>query len=256
MLSRRRRIREALGEGGSATIEFAVIAPVMFLLAIAVLDITKAMILYQQVYNTAHVVAVTASSMAIQPDKSTSLTTTQAQQAMSAIFTEIPWIRSGVETGKKSVTLTSVSFVLSDPTCVPTSTTPCAYIPEVAWSVAYFDPPTRYPGGVNTFTNVTRPCGSQTQLAPTARVPGDLKSLPTVNVVNPDPIVVVDVHYQYTPLFYSYIFSVFTTEYVDFWATSVWAVRSVNPSLPVSQQYTMYDLPSGVGGAGKCLGFD
>ena len=60
---------------------------------------------------------------------------------------------------------------------------------------------------------------------PNVYIPGDLTSLPTANVTTPDPILVADVHYQYTPLFFN-----FFTGPIDFWACGLWPVRSVNPA--------------------------
>ena len=74
---------------GAAAIEFAIIAPVLITLTIGVFDISRALTLQQEVYNAAHTIPTSASSMAVQPDKSTSLTVTQVQQALSGIYAEI-----------------------------------------------------------------------------------------------------------------------------------------------------------------------
>jgi len=235
---------------GVVAVEFALILPTMLLFVIGVFDISKAMILYQEVYNSAHTIPLSASILAVQADKSTSLTPTQVQQSMSAIFAEIPWLRSGMENGNHSVTMSSVTFQQTVPTCVGTQAAPCAFTPYITWSVPYADPAGRYPGNANTFLAVTRPCGQAKQTTPTAGVSGDLTSLRTASVVNPDPILVVDVHYRYTPLFFTFI-----TGPVDFWASGYWPVRSVAPNTPAAQQYTKYDILNTNGGAGKCAGF-
>jgi len=225
---------------GVAAIEFAIVVPVLVFFIIGVFDISKAMILYQEVYNAAHTIPLTASSLAVQPDHSTALTLPQTQQSMSAIYAEMPWVRNGVETGTRSVTMSSVIFIQTDSSC----TANCLYTPQVAWSVAYTG------GNANGFSNVLRACGSLKQTTPTGLTAGDLTSLPTQNITNPDPIVVVDVHYRYTPLFFEYL-----TGPVDFWASGFWPVRSVAPNVVPSQQYTKFDSSAGQGAAVLCPGY-
>jgi len=243
-------VRLGRDKRGVAALEFAIVAPMVFAFVVGVIDITKAMILQEQVYEAAHTIPITASNLAVQPDHTTTLTVAQAQQSMSAIFAEIPWLRGGIESGARSVTLTSVTFTLANASCNPQTTT-CAYLAQVAWSVSYADPSGRYPGNANTFTAVTRACSNLTQVAPTAITPGNLTQLPTANVVNPDPILVADVHYQYTPMFLTFI-----TGPVDFWASGYWSVRAVSANAAAGQQYTTYDLANQNGGVGKCPGFD
>ena len=230
---------------GSAAIEFAVIVPVMITMVLGVVDMSKAMILNQEVYNAAHTIPLLASIEAVQPDKTTTLTVAQVQQSLSAIYAEMPWVRSGIEVGKRSVTMSSVVFTPSIVTCVQTANLNCLFTPHVAWSVAYTD------ANSAGFTNVVRSCGTLKQTAPTAGVASDLTSLRTANVNNPDPILVVDVHYQYTPLFFKFV-----TGAVDFWASGYWPVRSVSPSVLPAFQYTTYDLTNQAAGAGKCAGYD
>ncbi|HEY4040863.1 MAG TPA: hypothetical protein VGM32_03350, partial [Rhodopila sp.] len=170
---------------------------------IGVYDASRALTLWQEVDNAAHTIPTSASSMAVQPDKSTTLTVTQVQQALSGIYAEVPALRSGIEVGLRSVTLTSVAFQQSDPTCVASATITCSYVPYAKWSVSYAGP-LGGGGGSSNFATVTRcpaKAGPLGQVTPALYTPGDLTSLPTANVTTPDPILVADVHYQYTPLF-------------------------------------------------------
>ena len=238
---------------GVAALEFALIAPMIIVLMIGVFDIARAMIIRQQVYNAAHMIPISASSLAVQPDKSTSLTVSQVQQSLSAIFAALPWRRSGALSGPTSVIMSSVTFNQIDPGCIATASTPCGVTPNVAWSVAYVDPPGRVDNG-NPFMVVTRACGVLLQTAPTpeaASYASELRSLPTTNVTDPDPILVVDVFYKFTPLFFDFI-----TGPVDFWASGYWPVRSVDPNASPAAQYTKYDIADQNGGAGKCPGYD
>ena len=170
---------------------------------------------------------------------------------MSAIFAEIPWIRSGAEGGKRSVTLTSVTFKQISASCDPTKTI-CAYSANVAWSVAYADPAGRYPSNSNTFLANVRNCGTLTQVVPSQEVASltALTQIRTQGVSNPDPVLVADVYYVYTPIFFNFI-----TGPLTFFASGYWPVRSIDPTVDASLQYTKYDIANQNGGAGKCAGF-
>ena len=235
---------------GVAAIEFALIAPILTTLLIGVVDISRALTLQQEVYNAAHTIPTSASSLAVQPDKSTSLTVTQVQQALSGIYAEIPALRSGIASEQRSVTLTSVNFQQVVPTCVPSATNTCAYVPYAKWSVSYVDGPGLPTGGPNPFTQVSRCPATATplrQVMPNVYIPGDLTSLPTANVTTPDPILVADVHYQYTPLFFN-----FFTGPIDFWACGLWPVRSVNPAAAPQNRTPRANLANAPGPAGQC----
>ena len=145
----------------------------------------------------------------------------------------MPWLRDLVEKSiTKSVTLSSVTFV-PVANCQLSSLTNC-YVPYVAWS-------TYYGGGngqaSNPFLAVRRPCGTMLQKGPTDPILASqlLLTLRTLGISEPDPILVADVHYQYHPLFLKFV-----TGPLDFWATGYWSVRSVNPTLSETQQYTSY----------------
>ena len=235
---------------GVAALEFALVAPVMIVMMIGVVDIARAMTVQQEVYNSTHSILVSASSLAVQTDKTTSLTVTQAQQALSSVFAALPGRRSGALSGVTGVILTSVNFTQSDPNCTPTQSQPCAYVPNVAWSVAYADPPGRNANNANTFQTATRPCMTLNQTTPTQETPGDLTSVRTKGLTNPDPMLVVDTHYRYTPLFFNFI-----TGPIDFWSSGYWPIRSFNPNVATTARWTSYDPTNQNGGAGKCPGY-
>lgn len=235
---------------GVAALEFALVAPVMITMMIGVYDIAHAMTVQQEVYNATHSILISASSLAVQADKSTSLTVTQVQQTLSTVFAAIPGRRNGTLPGTASVTLTSVNFVLANSSCTPTASTPCSYVPVVAWSVAYADPSGRYASGINTFQAVVRPCMTLNQTTPAAGVQGDLTSVRTKGVTNPDPMLIVDTHYQYTPLFFRFV-----TGPVDFWSSGYWPIRSFDPNAAASARWTRYDIANQKGGVGKCSGY-
>jgi hypothetical protein len=224
-------------ESGMAALEFAIITPFLLMLIWGVFDISKAVILWHQVCNTSHTIPLSASTMSVQSDKTTNLTPAQAQQAMSSIYAEIPWLRDGIETGITSVTLTSVTFKPKNG-CVPSPIINCTYVPYVIWSVAYAGGQ----GGAQNFQNVKRACGTLTQIGPADPLPPkntNLTVLRTLNVQQPSPILVADVHYRYTPELPNYLN--FVGGAADFWETGYWPVRTLNTSFNTLDQYTTYD---------------
>jgi Flp pilus assembly protein TadG len=223
---------------GVASIEFALVAPMMFLMIEGMFDTSKALILEHQVDDCARFIAISATTASVNTDKTTSLSQASAQQAMSLIYAFMPWVRSGVEDGPRSVTLSSVAFVPITSGCTVTASNNC-YNAEVAFSVSY--------GGgaqhsVTPFTVITRSCGTLLQITPTAQIPTgqtQLTILRTASVAKPDALMIADVHYRYTPFGFPLKFVVGP---IDFWATSMWSARSGATSQNNSQtlQYTTY----------------
>jgi Flp pilus assembly protein TadG len=250
-----RHVRHLRDGTGVAALEFGLCAPLLSLFVMALVDIAKGLILWEQVNNTARAIALSATTIAIQPDLSSSLTVAQAQQAMSAIYAEMPWLRSGIEQGKRSVTLSAITFVPSPASCVPTASDTCGtWSPAIAWSVAY-------QGGYNSGTaqydsffqanQLTRSCQTApVQVSPSATANSPLTVVRTLNVTQPEPILVADVHYQYKPLFYKFV-----TGKLDFWSSSYYPSRSINTTATPAYQYTKYDIANQANGAGKCSGW-
>lgn len=240
-------------ERGAAAVEFAMIAPVGVLLVIGVVDLTRAVVIQQEVTDAAHSIPVMASVIALQTDRSTSLTVVQVQQSLSGIFTKIPWLRSGSLTGATAAIMSSVDFTQANPNCNPATGGPCAAYPHVAWSVAY-QPPGGRSGMSNSFESAVRPCMQLNQAAATAKIDGDLTSIRTAGVTYTvpalAPMLVVDIHYRYTPIFFNVL-----TGPIDFWASGYWPTRIYNPNAPSNRQYTAYDVAGQAGGAGKCSGY-
>jgi hypothetical protein len=251
---------------GIAALEFALVSPVLLTLVIGVFDIAKAIILQQEVLNTAHSVSLTASLLATQTlstagstipedggtetlNGTTMLTAAQVQGVESDIYAAIPWLRSGVEKGTFSVTLSGIAFsALPSGTCQPYSTC-TGWVPFVAWSVPY-KPAAGLPG---TAVSLTRACGP---ISPSAlldintsqNVPLTYSNFMTTlrikSITYPDPILVADVSYTYSPAFLRFI-----TGPVTFVASAYWPVRQVpynSDSTPGSElnsgQLTIYDL--------------
>jgi Flp pilus assembly protein TadG len=264
---------------GIAAVEFALVAPILLTLVIGVFDISKAMILRQQVLNTAHAISLAASLLAAQNPTTqgttvtsasgastvtesstgtTTLTYTQVQAVESDILAQIPWLRSGVERGTFFVTLTGVQFsALPSSSCQPYSTC-IAWIPFVSWSVPYTQTP---PYG--TLKQYRRSCGpmlagvlniySQQNVPLTAA--NLMSTLRVGGITYPDPILVADVSYTYTPTFLRFI-----TGPITFVASSYWPVRIIpynstsTPGGGQSSQLTQYDLTQ-YDTASHCTGY-
>ncbi len=215
-------------------LEFGIIAPVMMLLVIGVFDISKAAILWEQVWAASRSISESAATLAIQTNGSAQLTDAQATQALSLILADVPWLREGIATigetptnagNAVSAVLTSVDYEIA-----AGCTSKCDYQATVKWSKAY-----GFPGFV-TGNTVLRPCGSANggpflnQNDPGS--PKNLGTIPTSNVETlpqsgisvPDAFLMADVKLTYTPYFFNFV-----TGPVTFWATSYWPVRSSIP---------------------------
>ena len=196
---------------GIATIEFALIAPVMFILLSGVYDIARVLILSSEVNDAANTIAITASNIAVaNADGTVQITYSQAQQALSLVYAEMPWVRLGIERGARTASLSSVSFQAVSGQCTASSTQNC-YNAVVGFSLAYADSvkiASNTPGNSTSFSssNATRSCtGYLTQIGPTdAYKTGQtaLNTLRTDNVTTPDAVMVADVSYTYTPIYH------------------------------------------------------
>jgi hypothetical protein len=232
------------------------------------------MILRQQVINAAHSISLTASLLAAQNPTTqgatvtsadgkstlteaatgtTTLSFTQVQAVESDILAQIPWLRSGVERGTFSVTLTGIQFsALPSASCLPYSTC-TVWIPFVSWSVPYEQTP---PYG--TLQQVRRACGPMSagsssgvlniysQQAVPLTAANLMTTLRVGGITYPDPIIVADVSYTYTP---ASIFTRFLTgRSITFVASAYWPVRIVpynstsSPGGNQATQLTQYDL--------------
>ena len=133
---------------GVAAMEFAIIAPIMFLLIWGVWDVTRALLAWEETYHAAEAIAQAAEKLSYSTrtydgtnNPVTALSAQQMQDAMSSIYAEMPWLHlgdgGGLFQGKYQVTLSGISF---NPLCVPgpngTTCTgqPLPQLPFVLWS--------------------------------------------------------------------------------------------------------------------------
>jgi Flp pilus assembly protein TadG len=171
--------------------EFALIAPVMFILLTGSYDITQLLVARQQVVSTAQQIVEIATELSIQPDQTTSLTVNQAYQAETAIYALMPRLRSGSDTNKFSVTLSAAVFTTPPAGCTPGNG--CTYVANTAWSTMLWR------STLSPNVPITRACGVIPQVPATQQV--TINNLPTAGMTTLTSIVIADVTYVYQPLF-------------------------------------------------------
>jgi Flp pilus assembly protein TadG len=202
-----------------AALEFGLLAPVMAIIVVGVLDIAKVAILWEQVWSAAQSIGESATTLAIpsQPGTTNQLTLAQANEAMSLVFAEVPWVAAGIAagtyTGNGQNPPNTVTVVLSSVDYAPVQagcTTNCQYESMVKWSKAYTGTATTT--GFN-YTNVTRPCGEAWQ--PSAFLAN--LNYQSNGIYVPDPFLVVDVSIKFSPAVFAFLTGSFTlsaTSYV------------------------------------------
>lgn len=215
---------------GSPAIEFALLAPVMLILLSGSYDITQLLIARQQVISTTQQIVEIATELSIQPDQSTSLTTTQAYQAETAIYALMPGLKSGADTNKFSVTLSAVVFTATPAGCV--AGVNCTYVANTAWSTT-----------LSLGVQATRPCGVIAQVASTQQA--TINNLPTAGMTALTSIVVADVSYVYRPIFTGFITGFVTLQQTAF----------LPPRLSTVTPYVEYDLAHSTTNASVCPGY-
>ena len=209
-----------------AAIEFALVAPVLLLSAIATFDIARAYIICRQVFDAALAIAAAGEKLSVVPGGQglTALTSGQMQQALTSIYTAIPGLalgkHNGMFPGAFSATLSEVVFC---PTLTPatasynSSTCPegtGAQAASVLWSTTLQLP-------ANASLQQPRACGVLYPEYPTwnsnPKYPNATRAQqfldPSDGGTNGAvlaPQIVADVSYTYTPSFLPPLLSVFT----------------------------------------------
>jgi Flp pilus assembly protein TadG len=230
------------GKDGVAAMEFGILAPVMVLLLIAVFNLAKIMILWEQVWSASRSIAESATTLALPtaPNAPSAITAQQANLALSSIFAQIPWVAAGIATGPSAgpgtlpansvgAALTSVNYTAPGPNCTSNCT---SYTATVVWSIVYVPTGgTRQAGAFRT-AGLLRPCGDT--LTPVG--PGQASGPDTISTLNvgsllvanaisvPDPFLIADVQLSFTPYLFSFITGPITLS-----ATSYVPVRTATP---------------------------
>ncbi len=173
--------RIGLDRRGIAALEFALLAPVLIVVAVSLTDVTNIVIVWWQISSAAGAIARIATTYAATNNNTNSLTTTQATTASTAVFGVVPALITA-PVSRYGVTLSSVVMTLAVNGC----TSNCAYVANTAWS-------TTLQGSAP-----ARPCGQLGSVADTA--PAASATLP-LDAFTSAPLLVVDVRYNFTPTF-------------------------------------------------------
>lgn len=215
---------------GSPALEFAIIAPVMGILLTGSYDVLQCLIAWRRVATTAQQVVEIATELSVQPDQTMSLTVNQAYQALTSIFALMPGLKSGTDTNKFSVTLSTIVFTALPKGCG--ASVKCTYTGNTAWSVSL-------PQGIQ----VTRHCGAVAQVKPSQ--PATVNNLQTAGMTALTSIVVADISYIYVPLFADFITGPVTMERTAF----------LPPRTGTPAQYVQYDLANHGSNKSVCPGY-
>lgn len=204
---RTRRLSGA--RAGVAALEFGLLAPVMGIFLMGLVDIADAIITLHRLNSIVQQTGLMATQMAILPNQQTTLTATQLDQASSVIYAVIPTLVNQQVYNPNgpvnqtpppfAVVVSDIVFTPATGNCTPGQNANC-YTASMAWSVPlqYGRPLNRACGTVNQ----TTPTGSeaistQTQLPTTIPTAGVTQGLSSV--------LVVDVLYQFTPIFAKFV---------------------------------------------------
>jgi Flp pilus assembly protein TadG len=182
---------------GVAMLEFAIIAPVMVIMATAGFDVTRALVTWQEVETSAEWAAVSAQSLAVNTTAlgaETTLTTQQATVAMTTMYGSMPQVFSGLWSGKYAIAMSGVQWYYVAGVAKP----------FLAWTTTLQG---LAPSEVRTSQwdgTFLRTCSAPaTPLVQVVTVPNDasvLTTVPTENIGKPATFVVIDMHYHFVPI--------------------------------------------------------
>lgn len=170
--------RLALTRRGVAALEFALTVPALIFLLLGMYDLSSGWITSRRLTTAAFSVGQIATIRAVQPDSTNALSYDEAWKASTAAYAAMP--QMAVSGAVYAVALSEIVFS-ADSSCPGGS---C--VATVKWSALLL--------GVGQ----KRACGTMT-VAPDTSAP-DPTQLPA-DAFQPNPILVVDVTYTFTPLF-------------------------------------------------------
>jgi Flp pilus assembly protein TadG len=181
---------------GIAMLEFAIIAPVMVMMATAGFDITRALVTWQEVQTASEWAAVSAQSLAVTSTPTgyeTDLSIQQATVAMTTIYGSMPQVFSGLWSGQYAIAMSGIQWYLVGGTAKP----------FLVWTTTLKDlAPSEVTGQWDGtfFRSCSSPAAQVTQVA---TVPNDvsiLTTVPTENITASSTFVVIDIHYHFVPI--------------------------------------------------------
>ncbi len=219
---------------GVAALEFALLAPVMATLLFGMVDVTQAIIAYRKVNIVAQETAEILTELALQPNQTSFLSVSTLNQGSSQIYSVFPnlvnYTPSSPNNATYAVTVSNVAFVGTAPQGCVTGVNCSTYNANLAWSVP-----------LARGQQITRPCGPVDQVTP-ATTPST-SNVPTSGMTTLQSMIVVDVVYDFTPIFGVFI----TGKNIPFKRSAYVSDRaSISP-------YVTYDTPAN---ANVCPGFN
>ena len=176
--------------GGTAALEFALLAPVVAIMLAGIYDISTGYVAWVRVTLAANSIAQIATTVAAMAATTETLSKLDASNASSAMFAYLPNALTG-NSPPYSVVISSIAMTANGPGSAT------AYTAHVAWSGVFQN----YNG-----PGKQRPCDASGGIMPDpiATDPPAPNKLPS-SVYSAAPLLVVDVTYTYTPLFFQFL---------------------------------------------------
>jgi Flp pilus assembly protein TadG len=226
-----------------ASLEFGLVAPVFAIFLLGLVDLADAIIAIRKLNLVAEQTGLIATQLSVQPNQTTTLTVAQLNEASSVIFAVWPKLASLSVYNAISEPVPAYAVVVSDVVFTPTNGTGCIagltctfYTANLAWSV-----PLQYGQQIH------RVCGTVSQTTPTAApvIVNNLPStVPTTYISSAlTSTLVVDVVYQFTPIFAKFL-GTFTMR-----QTAYFNQRSI------VSPYITYNTTNAASGGVVCAGY-
>ena len=227
---------------GVASLEFGILSPVLIVFLMGMVDLARAIVTLRRINAVVQQIGLMATELSVQPDQTTTLTVSQLNQANSVIYAVFPALVAQSVYNAATNPVPVFAVVASDVVFTPTSSTCTAgltctsYTANLAWSV-----PLQYG------QQIQRACGPVTQTTATAApvLVNNLPStVPTKAITSAlSSMLVVDVVYNFTPLFGRFLGSLTMRQ------TAYFNQRSIAAS------YITYNIASAASGGVVCAGY-
>lgn len=229
-LKGRRRVRSRMSCKGIAALEFGLFVPIFITTAAGLFDFTNAFLAWKRVNLTAESIAEISTIQAATQENLNILTQADADTSSSAVYAYLPLINSATPPAF-GVVLTSVVMTPTVKGCE----TSCSYNANVAWS------------GVFQGSGTKRLCGPLSFVADTQGT--NPATLPT-GVAGPEPLIVVDVQYTFTPVFFKFITGPVVMKQSAYFPPRV-GVPMTSPAYPIPSNWFQY-FPGGADSTTLC----
>ena len=218
---------------GVAALEFALTAPVLIFMLMGMFDLSRGWIAQRQLTTSAFSVGQIATILAVQSDNTNVLHGDDAWRAATAINAAMPSTR--IQGADYSVSLAEVSFT-TDNTC----TTPQYCIGKVRWTINVL--PGNRPDLARGCPIINTQAGTDGRLGISDDTnPPDRSYLPR-DVFTQAPVMIVDVTYNFTPLFLGSVIGQIPMRWM-----AAFGARSGNSSTMLDQFTTYVDATNPAG---------